>query len=600
MKHILLTNARALVRALVRPLVRALTITLLALSVIVGVVQVIRAPASASSKWWGEYFANRDLSGAPAVTRYDDVVNDGVNFNWGVGSPHSDIPADNFSVRWTREAWFGGGTYRFTVISDDGVRIWVGDELVVDEWRDRDATPRYIDHYIPAGVHPVRIEYFEHQGGARISVGWKRVVGGATWRAEYYNTRDLAGPVALQREDAAIDFNWEGDSPHPAVNPDHFSVRWTRTLGFTAGVYRFFASVDDGVRVWVDDQLVIDAWKDQAQPNTSTGDIYLPAGLHTIVVEYYEHTGGASAHVWWRSTETFGSWRGQYFDNPNLVGGPALERDDPVNYKGVGLDFDWGVEPPVDWMPDDNFSIRWTRTVDFTPGYYRFVLQADDGARLWIDDGIVIDKWQDMDYELHYVDGTYLAGQHTIKLAYYEHTGSARIRFWWEPGSDDDAPPDFITGGESRPTRPVSGGDPAATAYAGGVTEAAWADGVWAAAYFDNVDLKGRPALSRVETALDHNWGLGSPGDVVPNDYFSARWRQSIPFEGGVYRFTTYTDDGVRLWVNGELLIDAWRPMRGYRSATVELDEGDHEVVMAYYERTGAAIARLDWRRISR
>jgi hypothetical protein len=86
----------------------------------------------------------------------------------------------------------------------------------------------------------------------------------------------------------------------------------------------------------------------------------------------------------------------------------------------------------------------------------------------------------------------------------------------------------------------------------------------------------------------------------VPKDHFSARWTQPLYFRGGVYRFTTYTDDGVRLWVDGKLLIDSWRPMRGYHSATVRLSAGTHDVKMEYYERTGVALARLTWRCISR
>ena len=56
----------------------------------------------------------------------------------------------------------------------------------------------------------------------------------------------------------------------------------------------------------------------------------------------------------------------------------------------------------------------------------------------------------------------------------------------------------------------------------------------------------------------------------------------------------------MRVWVDGQLLVDAWRPMRGYRSATVRLSEGTHDVRMEYFERTGAALARLTWRRVSR
>jgi hypothetical protein len=557
-----------------------LTLPILAFVLVSGFMSrgpVVAAPPAAPGAWWGDYFANRDLAGSPALSRYDDAI----NFSWGTGSPGSGIPSDSFSVRWVREEWFAGGTYRFTVLSDDGVRIWVGDQLVVDEWRDRWADPLYVDHYIPAGTYPVRVEYYEHYADATISVGWTRVVGGATWHGEYFDNQTLAGAPTVVRYDEAIDFDWGDGSPDPAIAPDTFSVRWKRTLGFNAGTYRFLTSTDDGVRVWVDGGLVVDAWEEMQLPNTHTGEVYLADGQHTVVVEYYERGGGASAHVWWQSREAFTDWHGEYFDNRNMVGGPALERND------AEINFDWGVAAPVDWMPDDNFSIRWTRTVSFAPGYYRFALQADDGVRLWLDQSIIIDKWEDMDYELHYVDGTYLEGPHTIRLEYYERNGLARVRFWWESSTDGNAPPTSIS-----PPAPAGAGP--------GVTEEAWTDDPWAAAYFANTELSGRPVLSRIETSLDHDWGWGSPGAVVPRDSFSARWTQPLYFQGGLYRFTTYTDDGVRLWVDGQLLIDSWRPMRGYRSAWVRLDPGVHDVKMEYYERTGVALARLTWRRISR
>ncbi len=561
-----------------RNLVLTLTLSIFALTLVGVPVGKQPAVVAASGAWWGDYFSNPDLGGSPVLSRYDAAV----NFSWGTGSPGGGVPSDNFSVRWTREDWFAGGTYRFTVLSDDGVRIWVGDQLVVDEWRDRWAEPLYVDHYIPEGAYQVRIEYFEHYADATISVGWRPVSGGSAWRGEYYDNQTFAGSPTVVRDDEAIDFDWGSGSPDPSMGPDTFSVRWTRTLGFNPGTYRFLTSTDDGVRVWVDGGLVVDAWKEMQLPNTHTGEVYLAEGQHTVVVEYYERGGSASAHVWWQLRETFSDWQGEYFDNRNLVGGPALERNDRE------INFDWGVGPPVDWMPDDNFSVRWTRTVNFTPGYYRFALQADDGVRLWLDQSIIIDKWQDMDYELHYVDGTYLQGSHTIRLEYYERNGHARVRFWWESSTDGNAPPTSIAGAASSSTHSGTG------------WESAWDDDPWAAAYFPNTELRGRPVLSRIENSLDHNWGFGSPGRVVPVDNFSARWTQPLYFEGGLYRFTTYTDDGVRLWVDGELLIDSWRPMRGYRSATVRLSPGTHDVKMEYYESTGAALAQLTWRRVSR
>jgi hypothetical protein len=516
--------------------------------------------SAAPGPWWADYFANPNLEGAPVHSGHDSVI----SFDWGTGKPHRDLPEDRFSVRWTRDEWFAGGTYRFSARSDDGIRIWVGDELIVDEWRVQPATWFFVDRYIPEGVYTVVVEYFEDVGSAKVQVDWNRVVGGATWRAEYFDNQDLEGRAALNRNDEAIDFDWEDGSPDPAVPADHFSVRWTRTLGFTAGTYRFLASCDDGVRIYVDGVEVVDHWEKQRLPNTRTGEIVLGEGQHTVVVEYFEEGGGAAAHVWWERRDAVAGWRGLYFDNTDFVGGPALTRDD------AEINFDWGVGPPVDWMPDDNFAVRWTRTVTFEPGYYIFWVESDDGMRFWLDGGLLMDKWRPMDGERHYLDGTYLEGPHELKVEYYEQTGNARIHFWWG----------HSTAWGVMPQAESPRADP------------------WQLELYANPDLEGAPALTRVDTALDYNWGLESPAAGLPADDFSARWTQPLYFTSGNYLFTTVTDDGVRLWIDGRLLIDAWRPMRGARSAAVSLEQGTHEVRMEYFERGGAATARLTWQRI--
>lgn len=107
------------------------------------------------------------------------------------------------------------------------------------------------------------------------------------WRGEYYGNVDVLGAPLVVRNDAAINFNWGRAAPDGAVPPDDFSVRWTRTFNLENGAYRLAARADDGVRVFVDDVLIINEWH-PATPQTYTVDLNLPAGPHTIRVEYYE------------------------------------------------------------------------------------------------------------------------------------------------------------------------------------------------------------------------------------------------------------------------------------------------------------------------
>lgn len=122
---------------------------------------------------------------------------------------------------------------------------------------------------------------------------------GGPWSGKYFNNTDLTGSPVLVRSDAAINFNWGFGSPNPqVVTADFFSAHWSRTANFNAGLYRFFARSDDGVRVWVDGQIIIDEWRIQAVAGFYH-DVVLNAGQHTIVVEYYEDTGRAEVYVWW-------------------------------------------------------------------------------------------------------------------------------------------------------------------------------------------------------------------------------------------------------------------------------------------------------------
>ncbi len=87
------------------------------------------------------------------------------------------------------------------------------------------------------------------------------------------------------------------------------------------------------------------------------------------------------------------------------------------------------------------------------------------------------------------------------------------------------------------------------------------------------------------------------PAPTIKGDSFSARWTGTFVFTAGRYRFTTFSDDGVRLYVDDRLIINSWWPMRGTRSALVNLSEGSHTVRLGYFERTSVAQVRLNWSR---
>ena len=119
-----------------------------------------------------------------------------------------------------------------------------------------------------------------------------------SFRGLYFDNEDLTNQK-LERVDAAINFNWGTGSPDPLIGPDTFSVRWEGYWNLAqAGTYRFTATTDDGMRGWVDNASVIDAWTLQS-PTTYTKDVTLAAGQHDVKVEFFEHTATAIAQVSW-------------------------------------------------------------------------------------------------------------------------------------------------------------------------------------------------------------------------------------------------------------------------------------------------------------
>lgn len=118
----------------------------------------------------GEYFKNKDLLGKPDLVRIDKVV----SFPWAMGSPDSSIPPDHFSARWTGKLIpKQSGTYNLGFSSDDGVRLWLDDKLLIDSWYDRGATLDLVTLKLEAGrQYDLRIEYYENEGYAYASLVW--------------------------------------------------------------------------------------------------------------------------------------------------------------------------------------------------------------------------------------------------------------------------------------------------------------------------------------------------------------------------------------------------------------------------------------------
>jgi len=188
------------------------------------------------------------------------------------------------------------------------------------------------------------------------------------WRGEYFPNRDLSGSPVLVRDEGAssLDFAWGAGAPDGAcgVPADGFSTRFTRTVDFPSGLYRFSVSADDGVRLWVGSTFVLDEWRDQVASFTRT--VSLPGGPQTLTLEHYENLGGATIRLSWQRLD------------PVIVddGDPGFQllqtatgRPEwwhPVTGVGYGNDMVWTTNT---YGRLDNYA-RWTPVLP-GPGRYR-------------------------------------------------------------------------------------------------------------------------------------------------------------------------------------------------------------------------------------
>jgi uncharacterized protein YraI len=378
-------------------------------------------------------------------------------FNWGPYGPGPGIGGQHWSARWTTAQFLQAGTYRFTVTADDGVRLFIDGQKVIDAWIDQAPTTYYANVAVVSGTHVFQVDYYQDLGDASLSVSWDFLTTTLNqWVAQYYNNPYLQGAPVVVRYENGIDYNWGvGGSPDPAVPFDYFSARWTVSIPFSAATYRFMVTADDGVRLFIDDLPVINEWQIEA-PTEYIIDVPLAAGLHSLRLEYFQWTGGAQ--VKFNYEVAIGpppfqiqSWYGEYFNNPNLQGSPVFTRDDGTS----GIAFDWSYTTPTLNIGHDFYSVRWTRQIYFPGRPYVFYLTSDDGARLWIDSTLIIDMWQVQAARTvsKVVDLT--EGPHLVRLEYFQAQYKAVVNLTWDPPNGQN-PPQAPGGGIVPPNTNVT------------------------------------------------------------------------------------------------------------------------------------------------
>lgn len=267
---------------------------------------------------------------------------------------------------------------------------------------------------------------------------------------------------------------------------------------------------------------------------------------------------------------------GEYFDNMDLTNKKGERVDSVIN-------FNWGLGSPMDGISADTFSVRWTGQIEARYSEeYTFYAGSDDGVRLWIDGKLVIDSWYDQRNTEKTGKIRLEAGRkYNIKLEYYENRVGANVHLAWSSASQkkEIVPESQLSHPAAPDQKPHVGNG------AGLVGE-----------YFADKNLTNKK-FERIEN-INFDWREGTPDSRIGKDGFSVRWTGQILAQySEEYTFYTTTDDGVRLWIDGKLIIDDWMDHHALtRTGKIRLEAGrKYDIKMEYYENTGAALATLAW-----
>ncbi len=512
----------------------------------------------------GEYFSNRDLTGNPVLTRNDAAI----DFDWGTGSPDPSIPNTNFSVRWTKIQNFKAGTYKFTTSTDDGTRLFVDNNLIIDQWHDQATTSYNATIKLTDGDHPIKMEYYQAAGGAVAKLVWDMID---------------QGPVATP-------------TPTPGGTPQ--KLGGMNLDGYCKSKGQTGAAVVNGTWNCTPSNTAIDM-------NASCVWQYVDANAYAkqdIAGNVYSwtcYTNGAAPNPTPTPTPVINptptpipaaGYQAKYWNTPGAGSAPSIPATQPtLTRTDAAIDFDWGAGSPDPIINNDHFVAVWTKTDVFEAATYKFTASADDGVRVYVDNLLIIDKWIDQPTTTYSADQVLTAGNHDIKVEYYENTGGATAKFSYVK----------LAGTVPTPT-PIA---PTPTPIVPTPTPTPGPSQTYQGQYWNTPGAGSKPAipataptLSRTDAAINFDWGGGSPDPIINNDHFVARWTKTDVFEASNYTFTITGDDGVRVYVDNQLLIDKWvdQGPTTYIADKV-MTAGNHDIKVEYYENTGGAVVKFSY-----
>jgi hypothetical protein len=375
----------------------------------------------------------------------------------------------NFSVRYRGQVLANySETYTFYTQSDDGVRLYVNEQLVIDNWTPHSSTENSGTISLTAGQwYDVRLEYFQGGGFSVLELEYqspseaKKIIPATNLRSTgntaYYQglSSDWYSGIAFNTymsnaRDTTVDFpDTTGVGMTRTGAATTYSARWSgQVLATYAETYTFYTRSDDGVRLYVNGSLIVDHWNDHTLFEDS-GTISLSAGQwYNITLEYYNDSGAGAMQLSFQSAS----------ESKKIIPLTSL-RTSAVTYVG-GLSGDWYAGVAFDsYLPNfsdstvnysdvtatalarinrsEYYSVRWTGQVlaNFSETY-TFYTQSDDGVRLYVNNTLVVNNWTNHGTLENSGTIALTAGQwYDVTLEYYQSNAASVIQLKYQSPS---------------------------------------------------------------------------------------------------------------------------------------------------------------------
>jgi hypothetical protein len=357
---------------------------------------------------------------------------------------------------------------------------------------------------------------------------------GTGLRGEYFSRADFS-KLALVRIDPVLDFAWSSTKMAPVIAESGLAVRWTgELLAPKTGALTLTLTTGGTASAYLGDRLLISALEDPTTPRDLTGTFQVQAGRrYSLVIEVAETQADFSLKMLWcTGTSAPAPLPPQYF---YPTPGPAVALE----------------------APRSNAAVMAPATITLTAH-----VMAEEKAP-------VVNK-------VEFYSGAERLGEVT----------AAPYTFVWK---------DVLPGLFAISARATDAAGRVGISRCVAMEVLAPGIGV-RGEYFDAPDFTNR-ILVRRDPSINFAWGTGAPVPTIEPESFSIRWtgRVFVPVSG-TYTFIRESDDGVRLWVNGQLLIDAWTAKTSTSQATIPLEAGRlYDVTLEYFENNNAATVKLSW-----